>query len=165
MTHYETGGRGRKQCAGCKKFYASVGKVCPNCGATETVRREIVQKTVKVHDSPGPGRKHCPDCEKFVAARTRVCFCGHQFEKKADSEPKPSPPPKPEKSAPEYSGNDMSFNNEGRPLLRITTPAGKCPVALSGTSEEEVLAWKDEVVLVGQQQRAIHVVELPCEIN
>jgi len=57
---------------------------------------------------------------------------------KVPKEPKPKPKPEQEDTRPDF-----------RRMLNILTPAGKCPVKLTGTTKEEVRTWAEAVVEAG----------------
>lgn len=85
---HDTGGRGRRQCHGCKKYYGVRLKVCPGCGVAAVKVDKVAEITV--YDEPGKRRKQCPDCNKYVGFRAEECVCGHIFEAEAVKEEIPS---------------------------------------------------------------------------
>jgi len=72
---HDTGGRGRRHCVACNKYFFSGLKVCPGCG----VIAEVKKMEIKTYDRPNSRRKQCPDCNKYVGFSAAKCVCGHIF--------------------------------------------------------------------------------------
>lgn len=87
---HDEGGKGRKECPGCHKFYFARLPKCPACD-TEYVKPE---PEIKTYDGPGRLRKQCPECHKYLGYKAPECVCGHDFSAD-DPQDVPSPSDKP----------------------------------------------------------------------
>lgn len=99
-------------------------------------------KRPKTWTTPGRGRKVCPSCGTYVASRSKGCPCGHTFEVKTR----------------QRSYSERSKAHEGRAKARLEdegdtsdkrphlcTPAGKCPLELTGTGMATVQFWMQDL--------------------
>lgn len=103
--------------------------------------------SVKFFDGPGRGRKQCPSCEKYVGVRTKNCSCGHSFLRKKTAPVK----------AP-VTNKTVSKGPYSDRISLVYAPAGKCPVKLTGTSQEQVLGWANAVKEVGFDKKEYYTV-------
>lgn len=137
---YDEGGRGRKQCPGCEKYVGAKTKECV-CG--HVFEKEVVEEkpaTVKTYDEGGRGRKECPECKVFVGRSAEKCNCGHTF---------PAEP-----IVVDRVENEGAFSQSACGCgKKITlTPAGLCPVKLTGTTSEAVNAWIAKMLDAGHAE-------------
>lgn len=77
---YDEGGRGRKQCQNCKRFYFSKLLICPNCRVEYVkIKKEKAVKKPKdigeypIYDEGGQGKKQCQNCKKFYGIMLPAC--------------------------------------------------------------------------------------------
>lgn len=94
-------------------------------------------------DVAGPGRKQCPGCKKFCGVRCNACpGCDYSFQKPKVSKPAaPKAPPTASRGGTVQQRVDRPDPGERDTRIVLSTPAGKPPVELTGTSEDVVLAW------------------------
>jgi hypothetical protein len=173
---YDSPGKGRKQCPKCRKYIPAVVPICSECNHSfetqsakeireklergeitpEEAQTERARARVKAYDKNGPGRKQCPDCRKFVGYSIEICACGFKFGKYV----------KPEKKIEErYSGPTKidieasvfkrAYNGTATDLL-VIAPSGECPVKLTGTDAETVIAWAKKVIDAGQKEELFY---------
>ncbi len=102
-------------------------------------------KRPKTWSTPGPGRKVCPSCGTYVGTRSKGCPCGHTFEVKTRLRGQSR------HSKSHSVGSGTQEGEDKRPQL--CTPAGKCPVELTGTGLATVQLWMQDLARLHPSQR------------
>lgn len=90
---------------------------------------------MEAYDEPGKLRKQCSACNKYVHVKSRVCVCGQEFPKTEKKTEPAEPTPLPSKT-----------------LRRVATPAGDCPLKLTGTDSDTVDNWAQRLIIHGQKE-------------
>jgi len=141
---FEVGGKGRKECPSCHKFAAGVAKECPNCN-------HVFEKkdTIRTFSKPGGRRKQCPECERYLSKLARECACGHEFDVQQIEQATKNKWDRLTQIDVEAVVSARHYEWSGGTTL---IPAGKCPVRLSGTEEEEVIAWCARLIEIGHEK-------------
>lgn len=123
---------------------------------------ESVAPVVKELDGPGRGRKQCQECKKHVGVKCRLCVCGAEFTR--SERPTVEPAARPAPARIEQPVNRPISANDDRPTIhdirtfgyrKIYTPAGECPVKLTGYTPERVLPWMEAVIKYWEDKKQI----------
>jgi len=85
---------------------------------------------MKTYKTTGRGRKQCPSCSAIIGVRAHECECGYSFR---------TPRAKKKTKAETQPAEETKIN------FVVTTPAGRCPVALSSTDLGDVRAWTEKL--------------------
>lgn len=129
-----------------------------------------VDPNAKTWTEKGAGRKQCPACGIYHGVRRNACpACGHVHEK-VKPEPRPvrekvvAPKPEPKAEVVVEAEDGLEPLHLGRMEGRavgerpvIATPAGRCPVQISGSSLEEVREWAVQVRRVEEASGAFYL--------
>lgn len=144
-------GPGKKKCPQCQEVIGIRTRECPNCKHIfyESSARAEVPEEKK--ESAGKGKKFCPGCKEAIGVRCRKCeHCGYSFE---DNAPTALPATSATSSSSSSSSTVETYEEEGvvpipysKGQVKITTPAGNCPVKLKAFDDDSIQAWCQEVV-------------------
>lgn len=146
---HTTGGKGLRQCGGCGSYVSVRATACP-CGYVfEKVVKEV--KDIPTFTSGGRGKKLCSACGVYVGARVLVCVCGHNFHAEASEEIESTKASAVEEAVPAVVKPVVERDEHGNRYKVVVIPAGKCPIKLTSTSEESVLAWAQSVLDHGRK--------------
>lgn len=151
--YYDGPGRGRKQCPKCTKYVGGRLTAC-YCGHA-FAEGDAQADVIKTYDEAGRGRKQCPKCTKFVGARNEVCACGHTFEKGVAT--------KVEQFADRVLLHPLARAYAGSQRCIVTlTPAGACPVKLTGIDADSIDQWIEQLIDVGVRDHRLYSISAIC---
>lgn len=104
-----------------------------------------MDKITKTFDGPGKGRKQCVHCKQYTGVRTLVCICGKPFLSSASAKTTATAPAQSSSSSAKKSAIPQVVKTVSMVFGAILIPAGPCPVQLTGTDEETIRIWRNEL--------------------
>lgn len=103
------------------------------------------------YTEPGRGRKQCPKCKGYEHVRSAKCECGYEWIKVETEVVHIDKPKGVVAKGPVHIEKKPYIEKEAKEPFKpkfvetILTPAGACPIELTGTSKEVVQEWKEAV--------------------